>query len=217
MVLRGLPGVGKSTLLADSVTRAEQGAPGVDGPSDEGGLRAVCGCCGRGHRVGVAVAVRRAAAAAAPGDAPRRRAAGAAGARRCAPRSGRPTRRDGDRFLVFLATLSLLAEAAEERPVLAWSTTRTGWTTPPPPRCFSWPAGSKAERVAMLFAARDGDVRALRRGELPELVLGGIDAAAAADAAAAPPARCAGRRGAGPAGRGDRRATRWPWSSSPTR
>jgi hypothetical protein len=36
------------------------------------------------------------------------------------------------------------------------------------------------ERVALVFAARDGDVRRFDSGELPELVLGGIDAAAAA-------------------------------------
>ena len=36
------------------------------------------------------------------------------------------------------------------------------------------------ERVALLFAARDGDVRRFESGELPELVVGGIDAAAAA-------------------------------------
>ena len=36
------------------------------------------------------------------------------------------------------------------------------------------------ERVAMLFAARDGDVRQFDSGELPELVVTGIDSAAAA-------------------------------------
>ena len=35
------------------------------------------------------------------------------------------------------------------------------------------------ERVALLFAARDGDVRRFESDELPELMVGGIDAAAA--------------------------------------
>ena len=85
----------------------------------------------------------------------------------------------GDRFLVFLATLSLLAEAAEESPVLC-VVDDAHWLDEASTAALLFVARRLGpERVALLFAARDGDVRRFDSGELPELVLGGIDAAAA--------------------------------------
>ena len=85
----------------------------------------------------------------------------------------------GDRFLVFLATLSLLAEAAEESPVLC-VVDDAHWLDEASTAALLFVARRLGpERVALLFAARDGDVRRFDSDELPELVVGGIDAAAA--------------------------------------
>ncbi len=87
----------------------------------------------------------------------------------------------GDRFLVFLAALSLLAEAAEESPVLC-VVDDAHWLDEASTAALLFVARRLGpERLALLFAARDGDVRRFDSGELPELVVGGIDAAAATD------------------------------------
>src|SRR3954449_5685820 len=80
------------------------------------------------------------------------------------------------------------------------STTRTGWTRPRRRRCRSVPAVSapgawlaearrpplpppprrlQAERVALLFAARDGEAYGFDVPDLPTVVLGGVAGAAA--------------------------------------
>ena len=177
LVVRGQPGVGKTALLADLVDHAERHAD----PADPG------------HRVGITIAVRRVAAAAAPGDAARRTAPRAR--RRTALRAafGETDTAAGDRFLVFLATLSLLAEAAEESPVLC-VVDDAHWLDEASTAALLFVARRLGpERVALLFAARDGDVRRFDSGDLPELVVGGIDAAAAA-LLLCRPGRCAGRR-----------------------
>ncbi|MGS0684275.1 AAA family ATPase [Nakamurella sp. GG22] len=85
----------------------------------------------------------------------------------------------GDRFLVFLATLSLLAEAAEVSPVLC-VVDDAHWLDEASTAALLFVARRLGpERVAMLFAARDGDVRRFESDELPELLVGGINAAAA--------------------------------------
>ena len=86
----------------------------------------------------------------------------------------------GDRFLVFLATLSLLSEAAGQAPVLC-VVDDAHWLDEASTAALLFVARRLGqERVAMLFAAREGDVRRFDSGELPELVMGGIDATAAA-------------------------------------
>jgi DNA-binding CsgD family transcriptional regulator len=87
----------------------------------------------------------------------------------------------GDRFLVFLGALSLLAETAEEAPVLA-VVDDAHWLDDASAAALQFVARRLgAERVALLFAVRDGDVRRFDSEDLPVLVLDGLDAAGARD------------------------------------
>jgi hypothetical protein len=84
-----------------------------------------------------------------------------------------------DRFAVFLATLSLLSEAAEERPVIV-VVDDAQWLDAASAEALLFVARRLlADRVALVFGAREGDVRAFHGDGLPELVLGGLDPAAA--------------------------------------
>src|SRR4051794_15801231 len=84
---------------------------------------------------------------------------------------------EGDRFLAFLGTLSLLAEAAEEVPVLA-VVDDAHWLDDASAAALLFAARRlQAERVALLFAARDGDARRLDAPDLPAVVLGGVTGA----------------------------------------
>jgi DNA-binding CsgD family transcriptional regulator len=81
---------------------------------------------------------------------------------------------DGDRFLAFLGTLSLLADAADERPVVA-IVDDAHWLDDASAAALLFVARRlQAERVALLFAARDGDVRRFEADDLPSVVLGGM-------------------------------------------
>ena len=177
LVLRGLPGVGKSTLLADTVSRAEPGTAGADAAA-AGGLRVLrtAGIESESPLAFAALqrllrpAMRHVDALPAPQARALRAAFGEA-----------DSDADGDRFLVFLATLSLLAEAAEEQPVLA-VVDDAHWLDDASAAALQFVARRlDTERVAVLFAARDGDVRVFDSSGLPELVLDGIDPAGAAD------------------------------------
>ncbi|MGZ4591800.1 MAG: AAA family ATPase, partial [Actinomycetes bacterium] len=161
LVLRGQPGVGKSALLADGVARAEGmlvlRTAGIESESPlafaalQRLLRPVMGHVDR-LPVPQARALR-----AAFGEA----------------------EGDGDRFLVFLAALSLLAEAAEQGPVLA-VVDDAHWLDEASAAALLFVARRlQVERVALLFAARDGDVRRFDSGDLPGITLGGLDEAAA--------------------------------------
>src|SRR4051794_33245668 len=84
---------------------------------------------------------------------------------------------EGDRFLAFLATLSLLADAAEERPALA-VVDDAHWLDDASAAALLFAARRlQAERVALLFAARDGDARRFEAPDLPTVVLGGVTGA----------------------------------------
>lgn len=85
----------------------------------------------------------------------------------------------GDRFLVFLAALSLLAEAAEQEPVLC-VIDDAHWLDDASSAALLFVARRLGpERIALLFAAREGDMRRFDSEGLAELEIGGLDAEAA--------------------------------------
>jgi DNA-binding CsgD family transcriptional regulator len=85
-----------------------------------------------------------------------------------------------DRFLISLAVLTLLAELAERRPVLCL-VDDAHWLDAPSADALVFVARRlDAEAIVLLFAAREGEVRAFKAGELPSLTLPGLDEEAAA-------------------------------------
>jgi DNA-binding CsgD family transcriptional regulator/tetratricopeptide (TPR) repeat protein len=85
-----------------------------------------------------------------------------------------------ERFLIGAALLSLLAAAAEERPVLC-VVDDAQWLDAPSADAVVFAARRLyAERVAILFAARDGEQQPFEAPALRELVVVGVDDAAAA-------------------------------------
>ena len=88
---------------------------------------------------------------------------------------------EGDRFAVFLATLSLLAAAAEESPVLV-VVDDVHWLDDASAAALLFVARRlQAESVALLFAARADEARDFDAPDLPTVVLDGV-AGATADA-----------------------------------
>ncbi|KWX02107.1 Regulatory protein LuxR [Carbonactinospora thermoautotrophica] len=161
-MLRGQPGVGKSALLADAVARAE-GMLVLRTSGIESESPLAFAALQRLLRPAMRHADRL--------PAPQARALRAV----FGEEEG-----DGDRFLVFLAALSLLAETAEQAPVLA-VVDDAHWLDDASAAALLFVARRlQVERVAMLFAAREGDVRRFDSGDLPSITLGGIDRDAAA-------------------------------------
>ena len=86
---------------------------------------------------------------------------------------------EGDRFLAFLGTLGLLADAAEASPVLA-VVDDAHWLDDASAAALLFAARRlQAERVALLFAARHGEAYGFDVPDLPAVVLGGITGSAA--------------------------------------
>jgi len=166
LVVRGEAGAGKSALLGFAAGRAEGmlvlRATGVESEAElpfaalHQLLRPVLGLAGR---------------------LPEPQAAALGGALGLKP--GSPE--DRDRFLVSVAVLSLLAEAAEDRPVLCL-VDEAQWLDRSSAQALTF-AGRRleAEGVVLVFAARDGDPRDFPAPGLPELRLEGLDPEAAAD------------------------------------
>jgi len=163
LVLRGLPGVGKSTLLDDAAARGEgMQVLRTQGIESESPLAFAAL-----HRLLLPLMPYAGRL-----PEPQSRALRAA--------FGEIAADGADRFLIFLAALSLLAEAAEDGPVLAL-VDDAQWLDDVSAAALLFVARRLgAERVALLFAARDGDERRFDSGGLPELVLSGIGEADAA-------------------------------------
>jgi DNA-binding CsgD family transcriptional regulator len=158
LVVRGEPGIGKTALLAYAADHADTmtvlRCTGVEGESDlvfaglYGLVRPILGHLGE-------VADRQSAAL--------------AGALGLAPSAG------SDRFLVSAALLSLLAAAAEARPVVCVVDDAQWLDTPSTGALVFTARRLGAERIAMLFGAREGDPRRFDAPGLQELVLTGLD------------------------------------------
>jgi DNA-binding CsgD family transcriptional regulator len=85
----------------------------------------------------------------------------------------------GDRYLVFLATLNLLSEAAGEHPVLA-AVDDAHWLDDASAAALLFTARRlEGEAVALLFAIRDDEAGAFDTGDLPVLAVAGVGADAA--------------------------------------
>lgn len=171
LVLRGEPGTGKSALLADAVTaiRAEQDPETSDGltvlrtQGIESEAPLAFGALQRLLRPLMPLVGRL--------PPPQARALRVA--------FGEEVGDSGDRFLVFLGALSLLAEAADSRPVLA-VVDDAHWLDEASAAALLFVGRRLAmERVAIVFAAREADVRTFDSGDLPALELGGLDLGAA--------------------------------------
>ena len=112
---------------------------------------------------------------------------------------------EGDRFLAFLGTLSLLADAAEDAPVLA-VVDDAHWLDDASTAALLFVARRlQDERIALLFAARDGDARSFEAPDLPTVVLGGVGDEAASAILSRAVRRRGRRRGVRPPRGGHRR------------
>jgi DNA-binding CsgD family transcriptional regulator/tetratricopeptide (TPR) repeat protein len=164
LVLRGDPGIGKTALLA--VASAAASSKGVSvlrtaGAQSEIGL-AFAGL----HQLLRPVLTRLDRL---PG--PQRDALSAAFGTIDVPAP--------DPFLIALAALNLLADAAERAPLLL-VVDEAHWLDPPTAGAVAFIARRvEAEPIAVLFAVRDGAGSVLDGAGLPELCLGGLDDEAA--------------------------------------
>jgi DNA-binding CsgD family transcriptional regulator len=169
LVVRGVAGSGKSTLLADAVGAATGmtvlRTQGVESESPLAFAALQRLLWPLRARLQTLPAPQRTALRAALGEA--------------------EAEGEGQRFLAFLGTLSLLADAAEERPVLA-VVDDAHWLDDASTAALLFAARRlQDERVALLFAARDGEVHDFNAGDLPTVVLGGLVGEAAATLLAA--------------------------------
>jgi DNA-binding CsgD family transcriptional regulator/tetratricopeptide (TPR) repeat protein len=200
LVVRGEAGVGKSALLDHAAGRAEGmvvlRASGVESEAElpfaalHQLLRPVLGLVER-LPAAQAAALGGALGLGLPGDRGSPEARGSGGLMPSPPEArgsgglmpSPPEARD--RFLVSVAVLSLLAEAAEDRPVLCL-VDEAQWLDDSSAQALTFAARRlEAEGVALLFAARDGDPRDFSAPGLPELRLQGLDPDAAAGLLAA--------------------------------
>ena len=126
-----------------------------------------------------------------------------------------PGAEQGGPFLIGLAALELVSDAAASRPVLLIADDAQ-WLDEPSSAVLGFVARRLAtEPAALLVAVRDGLASSFDDAGLPGLPLTGLaePAAAALIEARAPGLDLAPGTGCCPR----RRATRWPWSSCPSR
>jgi DNA-binding CsgD family transcriptional regulator len=162
LVVRGAPGVGKTALLEEARTRAADmqllGARGVEAESDL-------------PFAGLHQLLRPAwpVVEALPG--PHRTALHSA--------FGFVAGTGQERFLVFSACLTVLSELADARPVLG-VVDDAHWLDTASAEALQFVARRlERDRVALLFAARDQDVRRFDGGDLPSMTLQTLDPDAA--------------------------------------
>jgi DNA-binding CsgD family transcriptional regulator len=162
LVISGEPGVGKSTLLEDARDQA-------------GGMRVLSGAGVESEAQLPFAALHQIVRPVLSHveNLPQPQAAALHGALGLAAGGG------DDRFLVSLAVLSLLAEAAEEEPLLCL-VDDAQWLDDASAEALVFAARRlEVEGVVMLFAAREGEIRRFEAPGLPELQLGGLRPAAA--------------------------------------
>jgi DNA-binding CsgD family transcriptional regulator len=162
LVVRGEAGIGKTTLLDHAVDHAEAmtvlRATGIQAESD----LAFAGLYGLLRPILDRL-----------DDLPSTQSAALAGALGLAPSGGE------NRFLVSAAVLGLLAAAAVQRPVLC-VIDDAQWLDVPSADALVFAARRlHADRVAMIFSAREGEAQRFAGDGLPELTLAGLDAASA--------------------------------------
>lgn len=162
LVLHGLPGVGKSSLLLAARDHAEDmQILATQGVESESPL--------------AFAALQRLLQPIT--DATATLPASQAGALRAA--FGQDGGESADPFMVFLAALGLLSSAADRAPVLCL-VDDAHWLDGASAAALQFVARRLArERVAMLFTARDGDVRQFDHTGLPHLAVAGLDEQAA--------------------------------------
>jgi hypothetical protein len=164
LVVRGEAGIGKTALLAYAAERARENmtvlaVTGVEGESD----LAFAGLHGLLFPI-----VDALEGVPAPQREPLAAALG------LAPGEGR------DRFLVSAGVLSLLAAAAESRPILCL-VDDAQWLDVPSANALSFTARRLlAEDVVILFGVRDGEARRFDAAGLDEIEVAGLDRDAAA-------------------------------------
>lgn len=163
LVVRGEAGIGKSALLEHAASCAEEltvlRTAGVEAESD----LAFAGLFGLLRPVVDKL-----------DELPEIQSAALRGALGLGPSTG------ADRFLVAAAALGLLAAAAEERPVLCL-VDDAQWLDRPSADALAFAARRlQADRVAILFGARDGEPTRFEAPGLAELELGGLDEDSAA-------------------------------------
>ena len=163
LVLRGEAGIGKTALLTHAAERGDGRnvlrTAGVEAESD----LPFAGLYGLLRPIVDKLS-----------ELPETQAAALAGALGLAPSRG------SDRLLVSAATLSLLAAASEERPLLCLIDDAQFLDAASAEALVFSARRLAAEPVAMLFAVREGEARTFAAPGLPELVLEGLAAEPAA-------------------------------------
>jgi DNA-binding CsgD family transcriptional regulator len=169
LVVRGEAGIGKSALLEYAIQQAAPGmgvlrTSGVEAESD----LAFAGLHGLLRPVLAHL-----------GELPETQSQALAGALGLAP-SPHP-----DRLLISAAVLGLLAAAAESRPMLC-VVDDAQWVDRPSAEALVFTARRlQAERIAILFGVREGEIRQFEAAGVPELELTGLSQLSAAAVLAA--------------------------------
>jgi DNA-binding CsgD family transcriptional regulator len=158
LIVRGEAGIGKTALLGYAARRADEmqllTTAGVEAEAD----LAFAGLYGLLRPILDGLS-----------ELPELPAKALAGALGLAPSTG------SERFLVSVAVLGLLAEAAEKLPVLCLVEDAHWLDTPSVDAVVFAARRLRAERVAIIFAVREGEGRTLEGRGLPELLVTGLD------------------------------------------